>query len=1307
MATKMTCPVNKETVRAAKEAVRLVGFGLGNLMYRIYRGEIHKSDWNATDRENAKGTDVFLLGGSICTNGYTQQLLPLIAQRQLLSIDPDFAGKVRIFTPYMESGHAGAFGAYFMALTEHVRKELRSKAEDIYARNKVPILPLIDIGGTKVNLVLAYLDQEGELTLDILESHRYVTPISEPEVFYPRLASLLAAPLAAIRSNDLFELIPVLAVGQPGRFEDPKGEIGIGTAKDLGPKFPGCVPSKLLARSLQPDFGDIDVYCANDGRCQFLGIGVLGRKSELQRWKDLHDHKVAYLGLGTGLGAGFGKIDKDGYVKPFSMHNAFDILADKKLEELPASEHVAKPVLSMPYQYGDLLSGKFFRKFMRDVDLTRFDNGQPTLFLACSSAGCLIGQRTQERALLAADVRISPLNAVLLNEILAEEVVTAKTEEIVERSRQELERELYRTLDIMADELGKTLRDNVRGCAYADVIEQVACVKRRGRRVQFIGIGKSHSIGRDLAYIYNNLGIDSASCELTGANSENLTNLHEDDLVFLISNSGHAAELLQLVPYIHRKRCLTVALTGDKTSPLADWCSYFVNTHVNVNPHPIPEAPTTSTMSALAAGTAIGMVVSYLFDYDANDFFLDHPNLQFNVEFPVSGVRADAAFDRLTKVEDIFQRFAASIGGLRDDHEFVPTMISLTQRILASHYNGRTIFFTGAGASLRVAEKIAATLTSIGIDASAVNSAQLPHGDFAHIRHGDLLVIISFSGETRQLLHIHEVAQDKKVDCVVITAKRNSSLARKSPPGLCLIAGEGADDTDLCAIPDQKLLSSFINLTVGDALAVILGQVLGRTTQDFMYEGHRGGVAARAQARLDDKLLSELGEDLAHQIASNPEKLAEINNPPAGKVAIPVTGEHLISYDRRSSGPSVGSEVMIFGMGGIGLAYLAPIFSKLGKKILFVEKDRERIRTMQQVGFRYDVRCVGDCEECMANIAIGRVSVISSEERDSITANALRVDTIFTAVGVDNVKSLLETIADIIIVRYQFRVEVPLNIVFSENFPVVENPLAHNRHRLREMLASPELKVYFDRFVGLVPAIDEAVVPEVKTESLKNPIFIEANCAVLFVDRRQWCYRSKRDHKEEPNFGNQFAFTESFLPLHMRKLWVHNMAHAIIGYLGYFSGHQFVYDAVMDQKIKELTIRAMRAVGHELYRRWSYRETKQPTLAKYISWRWERYCNKALKDPVTRLCRDPERKLKRDDRLVGAANYLRRYAGRTKETDQAIVDILTGVVAAIHYAEKNIGTNPEVLYAQVTRDLVNIDSELMNRAKAAFRMFCH
>jgi mannitol-1-phosphate/altronate dehydrogenase len=170
----------------------------------------------------------------------------------------------------------------------------------------------------------------------------------------------------------------------------------------------------------------------------------------------------------------------------------------------------------------------------------------------------------------------------------------------------------------------------------------------------------------------------------------------------------------------------------------------------------------------------------------------------------------------------------------------------------------------------------------------------------------------------------------------------------------------------------------------------------------------------------------------------------------------------------------------------------------------------------------------------------------------------------------------------------------------------------------------------------------------------------------------------------------------------MRKLWVHNMAHAMIGYLGHFAGYQLVWEAVQDERIARITKQTMRAIGHELYRRWSYQEEGYADIKEYIEWRWTRYGNRDLNDTVSRLCRDPIRKLGRDDRLLGAANYIRKYASPGEETDAELVNLLVGVVAAIRYAESTPGEGRNKLRADVLQNLVNIDSALLVQAEKRF-----
>ena len=227
--------VSKESIGAAKDVVKLVGFGLGNLLYRIYTGTLARgTDQNPEENRLIKGTSIFVLGGSIGTNGYTRELLPLYAMSQYRRRLGQSAGNMkdhRILTPGINSADAGALGAT-LAFDDHVWRQVRESAQKSYTDGLIPLLPLVDIGGTKINFILAHLTREGELSFRILLRERFHTPgCLMPDEFYNRLAGIIA-PIIITYDRKPYRVIPILGLAQPGEFRTPTSAITDG-AKDL------------------------------------------------------------------------------------------------------------------------------------------------------------------------------------------------------------------------------------------------------------------------------------------------------------------------------------------------------------------------------------------------------------------------------------------------------------------------------------------------------------------------------------------------------------------------------------------------------------------------------------------------------------------------------------------------------------------------------------------------------------------------------------------------------------------------------------------------------------------------------------------------------------------------------------------------------------------------------------------------------------------------------------------------------------------------------------------------------------------
>ena len=104
-----------------------------------------------------------------------------------------------------------------------------------------------------------------------------------------------------------------------------------------------------------------------------------------------------------------------------------------------------------------------------------------------------------------------------------------------------------------------------------------------------------------------------------------------------------------------------------------------------------------------------------------------------------------------------------------------------------------------------------------------------------------------------------------------------------------------------------------------------------------------------------------------------------------------------------------------------------------------------------------------------------------------------------------------------------------------------------------------------------------------------------------------------------------------------RKLFLHNMGHAVCAYLGNLKGYEYIWQAVGDPEVYEAAHGAMLNSGHALINQFG--EEVRENVENNIKDLLFRFGNKALKDTVKRVGGDPVRKLRRNDRFVGAALY--------------------------------------------------------------------
>ena len=145
------------------------------------------------------------------------------------------------------------------------------------------------------------------------------------------------------------------------------------------------------------------------------------------------------------------------------------------------------------------------------------------------------------------------------------------------------------------------------------------------------------------------------------------------------------------------------------------------------------------------------------------------------------------------------------------------------------------IIVLGVGKSGHIGEKIAATLTSTGAPAVVLNSLNALHGDLGVVADGDLFLLLSYSGETEELLKVLPALARFDARRIAITGNLDSTLAQSSD-----LALDASVQQEACPHNLAPTSSTTVMMALGDALAMVLLEARGFTRENFA-RFHPGG----------------------------------------------------------------------------------------------------------------------------------------------------------------------------------------------------------------------------------------------------------------------------------------------------------------------------------------------------------------------------------------------------------------------------------------------------------------------------------
>jgi arabinose-5-phosphate isomerase len=191
-------------------------------------------------------------------------------------------------------------------------------------------------------------------------------------------------------------------------------------------------------------------------------------------------------------------------------------------------------------------------------------------------------------------------------------------------------------------------------------------------------------------------------------------------------------------------------------------------------------------------------------------------------------IEAEAILGLIPKLDDGFERAVELLRGGR----------------------GRVIV-TGMGKSGLIGRKIAATLASTGTPAHFLHPAEGVHGDLGMVARGDIVLALSNSGETDEILAILPPLKRLGVPIVLLTGSPTSSLARQ-----CEVVLDVSVPEEACPMNLAPTSSTTAALAMGDALAMALLELRGLRPEDYAALHPRGALGWRALFRVSDLMLT-------------------------------------------------------------------------------------------------------------------------------------------------------------------------------------------------------------------------------------------------------------------------------------------------------------------------------------------------------------------------------------------------------------------------------------------------------------------
>lgn len=205
----------------------------------------------------------------------------------------------------------------------------------------------------------------------------------------------------------------------------------------------------------------------------------------------------------------------------------------------------------------------------------------------------------------------------------------------------------------------------------------------------------------------------------------------------------------------------------------------------------------------------------------------------------------DSQSEILNEIVDLLKREAEAVQNIPVSDSFIKAVDLIYQKV---HIEGGKVIASGMGKAGQIAENIATTFSSTGTPAVYLHPSEAQHGDLGVIRENDLLIVLSNSGKTREIIELVELTHNlyEKVPLIVITGNPEGEL-----PKIAEVSIFTGNPKEVCALGLTPTTSTTTMTVIGDILVVLEMKKIGFSHADYAKRHHGGylGQKSRSEAK--------------------------------------------------------------------------------------------------------------------------------------------------------------------------------------------------------------------------------------------------------------------------------------------------------------------------------------------------------------------------------------------------------------------------------------------------------------------------